>query len=568
MSFEKLSQMGFIHEFKDVSDGPHSSKFCFVLGAGASKASGIKMGQELVDIWEKELKERNAEDYENWKHELNITEENKYSFYSQFYEKRFEKRPVDGLNFLEKMMENVSPSVGYVVLSYILTHKQHNVVITTNFDHLTEDAVNYYEKTLPLIIGHESLSNYISKQITRPTIIKIHRDLLFDPKNTSKDVGTLHDAWKTSLGLIFSEYHPVFIGYAGNDNSLMDYLIENSEKFINGEWKFPYWTLYKSEKPKGKVEEFLNGSGGYCINCNGFDELLCLLGAELGYKKPNKKAFLDDAKKRFYALTEAFEKIMFDETVSRKKESIVAKSIEDTEVQALASAVQKIVGNTDFDKKYIDSIELHNQKEYEEALKLKQELVADNPKSSRYHHSLGLTLLELERYSEAENETRKAIEIDSKNASYYDTLSLILLEMGRFEEAEKEASKAIEIEPDNTWYNYGYLAALNGIGKYKEAAIVARKIIELEPNNPVFHDSLSLILTEMDQYEEAEQETRKAIELDPDEAEFYDTLSMILSETNRLKEAEKAIRKAIELEPDDDDYRERLDEILKLINEE
>lgn len=54
--------MRFIQEFKQVSDGPHPSKFCFVLGAGASKSSGIKTG---------------------------ITEENKYSYYSQYYEKRY-----------------------------------------------------------------------------------------------------------------------------------------------------------------------------------------------------------------------------------------------------------------------------------------------------------------------------------------------------------------------------------------------------------------------------------------------------------------------------------------------
>ena len=51
-------------------------------------------------------------------------------------------------------MENVHPNVGYVVLAYLLVKTVHNVVITTNFDHLLEDALNYYEKSLPLVIGH------------------------------------------------------------------------------------------------------------------------------------------------------------------------------------------------------------------------------------------------------------------------------------------------------------------------------------------------------------------------------------------------------------------------------
>ena len=37
MSLEKLIQGGLIYEFEDISAGPRSSKFCFVLGAGLRK---------------------------------------------------------------------------------------------------------------------------------------------------------------------------------------------------------------------------------------------------------------------------------------------------------------------------------------------------------------------------------------------------------------------------------------------------------------------------------------------------------------------------------------------------
>ena len=60
MSYKNLSLKGFINEIKEVSSGPHPRKFCFVLGAGASISSGIKSGQELVTIWDRELQERNA----------------------------------------------------------------------------------------------------------------------------------------------------------------------------------------------------------------------------------------------------------------------------------------------------------------------------------------------------------------------------------------------------------------------------------------------------------------------------------------------------------------------------
>ena len=49
MSCEEISLKSFIDEIKEVSSGPHPRKFCFVLGAGASKTSGIKSCQEFVD---------------------------------------------------------------------------------------------------------------------------------------------------------------------------------------------------------------------------------------------------------------------------------------------------------------------------------------------------------------------------------------------------------------------------------------------------------------------------------------------------------------------------------------
>lgn len=558
MGFERLSQEGFIHEFKQVSDGPHPSKFCFVLGAGASKSSGIKTGQELVDIWERELIERNHQEYIDWKNKTGITEENKYSYYSQYYEKRYQKRPVDGLNFLEKMMEKVNPNVGYVVLSYLLTKTNHNVVITTNFDHLAEDAVNYYAHTLPLIIGHESLAHYISKQITRPTIIKIHRDLLFDPKNKVEDVEILHDAWKESLGRIFSEYHPIFIGYAGNDNSLMDYLIENREQFKTGNWKFPYWTFYKSEAPNEKVEKFLNEADGYYIRCNGFDELLCLLGAELGYQMPTEEEFLNNTKSRYHELTEAFENIISAKSSNLKDAAQDVGQKESLQSETLGQAMQKIITQADSSKKYLSAISLENQGKYKESMKLMQELVLEQPNNARYHDTLSVVLHEQGRYEEAEVESRKAVELEPDNAEYHDGLSTTLHVQGKYEEAEIEARKAIEFEPDNAEYHYSLGVTLHEMNKYQEAEKEKRKAVELKPDNAKYHGSLSVTLRQCGKFEEAEEEARKAVKFEPDNARYHDTLSTALHEQKKYGEAEVESRKAVELEPDNARYHNSL----------
>jgi len=559
MSYEELSLSGFLKEMKEASSGFHPRKFCFVLGAGASKSSGIKSGQELVNIWDKELLERNEKNYLSWKKRLNITEENKYSFYSQYYEERFKRHPLDGYNYLEKLMEHAKPSVGYVMLSHLLSQTIHNVVITTNFDHLTEDAVNYYAQAIPLIIGHEALAHYISKQINRPTIIKIHHDLLFDPKNRADELETLHENWKRALGIIFTEYHPVFIGYAGNDNSLMDFLVDNSEKFLSNEWACPYWMIYRTDKVGGKVLEFLQNSNGYLIRHNGFDEVLYLLGAAFDYKLPTNEEFLKDAQKRFQALSNAIDE--FTEKSSSGKKAVQNeddsenRSAEDSEID---QAIQQITDPAEMQRMHREAVRLHNAGEYEKALEIRRELVKINPENAVYHNSLGITLHRMKRYEESAAAKRKAVELEPNTAVYHDNLSAALHCMGHYEEALSETEKAIELEPDNARYYDSLGITLHAMKHYEEAAEAKRKAVELEPDNAEYHDSLSTTLHRMERYEEALQETKKAIELEPDNARYYDSLGRTLNVTKRYEEAAVAKQKAVKLEPDNAEYHESL----------
>lgn len=494
MSLEKLTQAGLIHEFEDVSEGPHSSKFCFVLGAGASRMSGIKTGQELVDIWEKEMLERNEQAFLSWKEKNGITESDKYSYYSQYYEERYKKRPMDGLNFLEKMMEHVNPNVGYVVLAHLLAKTEHNVVITTNFDHLLEDALNYYEKALPLVVGHESLAHYITKQITRPTIIKIHRDLLFDPKNTVKDVGVLHEAWEKALDMIFSEFHPIFIGYAGNDRSLMDYLIKNREKFNSGEWKFPYWTLYKSDVvPEGPVKEFLEGVDGYYINCNGFDELMCLMGAEVGYRMPGEGQFLEDTRMRYHKLLEAFESFVLPQNSADKQEEMSAEENVSDEQKAVGAAVQQITSGTE----YMRAVKLHNEGKYEDAVAVEQELIRQEPKNVRYYRILWLTLYAMGKYSEAEKAARQALELEPGSADIHIDLSVALRDKGEMDKAVEAAGKAIQLDPQNARCYASLGRTLCQMGRYPEAKENLETAIKLAPDKDYYREDLEQVLDKL-----------------------------------------------------------------------
>lgn len=504
MSYEELTLKGFINEMSEVSSGPHPRKFCFVLGAGASISSGIKSGQELVTIWDRELQERNEEEHIKWKEKLHITDDNKFSFYSKYYERRFRRQPADGYNYLEKLMEHAKPSIGYVMLSYLLTETPHNVVITTNFDHLAEDAVNYYGQTIPLVIGHESLAHYVTKHISRPTIIKIHRDLLLDPKNRTDELEQLHDNWKKALEEIFLEYHPVFIGYAGNDNSLMDFLLENCEKFLNNKWSFPYWMIYNKDSVGGKVQDFLERTEGHLIRHNGFDEVMYLMGGTLDYKLPSKEVFLKDAEERYQSLIHSVDKFT-EASLGRKEFGQEKKEEDDDEAEErreISQAVEKITSQADQQRLYREAIILHNSGKYEESLKVQMQLVELNPGNHLYHNSLGVTLHKLGRYEDAEEELRKAVELGPGNSAYHDSLGATLIRQGRYEEAEKEARKAADLEPETAKYHDHLGAALYALEKYEEAEKEMRRAIDLEPETAEYKENLDIILRKLQQQKE------------------------------------------------------------------
>lgn len=490
MSYEEITLSGFVKEIKEVSSGPHPRKFCFILGAGASKSSGIKSGQELVDIWEGDLLERNREKHLEWKKELGIDDENKYKFYSQYYERRF-KKAIDGYNYLEKLMEAAKPSIGYVMLSYILTHTKHNVVITTNFDHLLENAVNYYENTIPLVIGHESLAHYITKQINRPMIIKIHRDLLLDPRNRTSELNILHQNWKNALNIVFSEYYPIFIGYAGNDHSLMDYLIDNHDIFSDGNGIFPYWMIYKTDKISQIVSDFLDTTSGYIIKHNGFDEVLYLLGDVFGYKLPSKKDFISNAEKRYNMLSDSID--TFTEKLSANKEMNQEDNntteYSEREAAEVRQAIQNITSQTELQSLFSMAVILVNQGRYQEATKIFKKLIDKNPQNARYYSWLGVVLHKMGRYEEALKETQRALKLEPDNAEYYRSLGVTLHEMGRYKEALKEKQRALELEPDNARYHFSLGVTLHEMGHHEEALKEKQRALELEPDNERYHDS-------------------------------------------------------------------------------
>src|SRR6266404_4697691 len=172
-----------------VKDNPQI-RYCFILGAGASKSSGIKTGGELANIWFDGIKRLFPESHDEWIRLNEIDVDDLASSYGKLYKRRFEVNPEEGYHFIQTEIANSKPSYGYSVLARLLG-TQHNVVITTNFDPLTEYALFIYTENRPLVCGHESLSKFVSPTTSRPIVIKIHRDQLLAPKSAEEELSVL-----------------------------------------------------------------------------------------------------------------------------------------------------------------------------------------------------------------------------------------------------------------------------------------------------------------------------------------------------------------------------------------
>lgn len=558
---EELSLNGFIQEMKDASSGAHQRKFCFVLGAGASKSSDIKTGEDLVRIWDAELKNRNPGAHEQWKKDNNITDENMSSHYSEYYERRFKRCPADGLNFIEKIMQHAVPSVGYVILSYILTHSEHNVVITTNFDHLTEYAINYYEHEMPLVIGHEALAKYIAENPKRPTIVKIHRDLLLDPKNKTADLKELSGNWKEALGRIFSNYHPIFIGYAGNDESLMDFLNENAVKFKDNTWKFPYWMIYEDNTPEEKVKTFLNNSNGYIIHHEGFDPVMLLIGKQFGYNLPSKEEFLENPKKRYRSLKDAFDKISDkiskDKIIKKPRNNSIMPEPEN-ETSALQdeslppeadSALNQIISESDSQKQFKEANELYSKGEYGKAAAILEELVNREPANIRYCNNLALALLQMKETDRALQVAKKAVAAAPENNEAYVLLAQIFEATGDTEKAFIELQRAAKLKSDSALPYYDMGNILLDLGKIDEALKAFQKVVEIEPHSAESYCNIGEILSKQGKTDEALKAYKKVTELNPDWALPYYAIGALFYDQGKTDEALKAYNKITELDP-------------------
>ncbi len=488
-----INQNRLIRVFKDTKAlNSTENRFCFLIGAGASKSSGIKTGWELSEDWYNDLKtDLSEEERLAWEEEIGFEEDKIGEFYPFLYRKRYEISPQLGYDEFKKIMEHIEPGLGYVILSQILANEKHNFVITTNFDYLIEDAVRMYTSTKPFSAGHETLAEFISSQTERPTIIKVHRDLFLHPFNDTTETEKLKEEWKRALKPILKNFNLLVVGYGGNDGSLMDYL-----KSIKSEdRKSIYWCVRDSKSLNSRIDDLLTEKD-FIVEISSFDELMFALNDVFGYKIFEKlddiqnHPFVVAAKERILGLDKKRKDLLENFQRKEKKVPKETKDIFTGPMKVMLEAyLEKDINKKEeiYNRGLVDysddanfigdyAVFLKNiRKEYEKAEEYFEKAIALNPENvyNIENYALFLTSIRKE-YQKAEEYFEKAVELDPKDAINIGNYAVFLTDIRKeYQKAEEYYQKAIALDSKNA----------NNIGNYAHYLIVSKQDFENAEKN-------------------------------------------------------------------------------------
>ena len=554
---------------KAISEGQkYGERFCFILGAGASASSGIPTGAELEYRWmldldknpgfkevhavAKSLKEKKhlSHDFKEIEEAWNRAKEKRQTvlpseYYFDIYTLRFYPNYRNGYHYLENLMERSKPSFGYHTLALMLTELSgSNLVITTNFDSLVEDALFLYTDKKPLVINHELLAEFAGDlNIKRPVIAKLHRGIFFDPLNRPEETNGLQGKWKDILEKVFQNYTPVVIGYGGGDSSLMEVLEKRDVAMKNG----IYWCyVEKFGIPDEKIQTIVEDKKGYLVRTAGFDAVMLAIGNILFKDKIDPDTTRGTLERRIYTQVDNYEE-------EYKKLKVELEDVAETETPLNESEEEL--------KENIEKLDERTKRSESERQKLEQMTAWD-------YYRQGNRYCDSEEYENAIVSYDKAIKQKTDYADAYYNRGVTYGKLGESEKAIADYSKAIELKPDyaKAYNNRG--CTYDDLGESEKAIADYSKAIELKPDYAVAYNNRGTIYSRIGESEKAIADYSKAIELKPGYAEAYYNRGVIYA---GLGESEKAIAdysKVIELNPKDKEAYEARAKVYYSLGEE
>jgi len=441
------------------------SNFALLLGSGASATSGVKTATEMIGVWRSEMYRHcgSSQTFANWikKQEWYGSDDEYAILFESLYDQPAQRRA-----YIEERLKNAHPSWGYVYLANLLKENIFNVVFTTNFDDLLNEACFLYSDGLrPIVCAHDSAVSGIRVAPARPKIMKLHGDFLFDNiKNTVSELSRLEENMRKKFMQFAQEYGLIIVGYGGRDRSVMDILdvlIRSDEFFSHG----VYWCVRKGELPCKRLGAFLRKSRVYCTEIDGFDEFMAYIHDSTGLDLPAVIAHpISAARDRT--------RLFVDIPPEIKKNPIIARDINRV-LEGISGSILEPkepddhvvvrIAKDDFPPS-IRAVVARHKRDLEGALTYLEKAYQDDPTDSSVKYEIAETLAKLGRKTELKSlvDQNWFDADDAANVTYY------LLHADDNDGVIKKAGEALIIHPADQTVRINRAIALKRLGRRKE----------------------------------------------------------------------------------------------------
>ena len=420
-----------------------------------------------------------------------------------------------------------------------------NLVITTNFDSLIEDALFFYTDDKPLVINHELLVEYAGDpNIKRPIIAKVHRGIFFDPLNQPEETNGLKGILRDVLASVFQSYTPIVIGYGGGDNSLMNFLEDSELKMKNG----IYWCYFeKYGLPSEKIQRLIKDKNGYLVRTAGFDATMLAFGNALFPDKIGVHEAEEYLNRRTSEQIANYEK---------EYKRLTEQEHLDTEKDAAGPINES---ENEF-KQEIEKI----MERMAAAEKERKEL---NRMTAWDYNREGDRCYSLKQYKEAVENYTRAIQLQANNSIFYNNRGCSYDNLGEYNKAISDYNVAIAIGPLNAVFYYNRGHSYDKLEEYDKAISDYTRAIELSPNNATAYNNRGSIYIVLGRTDEAISDFYKAIELNSKFANPYKHLGNIYKEQSDYTRSIEFLSKAIELNLEYKDAYLLRAEVYRLLGE-
>ena len=493
------------------------ARFAFVLGAGASSSSGIGTAAELAAKWAHELEEYYPEALHS------IDSSNMAQAYSAIYQARFGHNPADGYQELMKLAQ-VEPALGYVLLANLLLSSANNLVLTVNFDSLTEMALLTVFNHRAKVVCSENTLALADLSGREPTVVKTYADALCQ----SESADGMSLAWQHKIDEILVSYHLIVLGYAGNDKErLLPHLTDMAHK------DRVYW-CYRDER---EIPAMVAEREFFCVKIAGFDEFMQALNEQL---PPAQALSIASISRNIKSV--AYSRInnlggqvqQISETGPAASDPATT-SDQDSSSDTWLNVQRRIGSATDSDAK--DSLYQLGLTRFPNSLELTNNYAL-------FLHSVG------KDYDKAEHYYQKALELDPDNGISNSNYAIFLQDIRQdYDQAERYYQKALELDPDRATINGSYASFLHEIRQhYRRAEYFYQHALELDPNSAISNGNYANFLYGKRQdYDQAEYYYRVALKLDPNNSNSNGNYAGLLLALGRAPEALEHLERAEKL---------------------